>query len=170
MASSSDLSLRPVTDDDASFLFDLFRETHESEYEDLSLPIDQLDAILQMQFQAQQSDYTFRHPEAAHEIIEVRGSAVGQWAWTEKSDHITYIDISISKKFRNQGIASQVTRKLLKRSAQKGLPVYGHVARNNPKAIILWHRLGFRTVGQNQMHLAIEFTPDNPPDSTPSES
>ena len=164
MASSPDLSFRPVTDDDALSLFELFREAHEDEFEALSLPTDQLETILQMQFQAQKSDYAFRHPEAVHEIIETRGSTVGQWVWTEKSDHFILIDISISKTSRNQGVASQVVRTLLKKSAQKGLPVHGHVARNNPKAIALWNQLGFRTVGQDQMHLAIEFTPDNPSD------
>jgi len=167
MTSTSDLTTRPVTDKDTSILYELFRETHESDYVDLSLPIDQLKTILEMQFQAQKSDYSFRYPEANHEIIERHASAAGQWMWTEGPDYLTFIDITISKKFRNQGIASRVIKKLLYLAGQKGLPVVGHVALNNPKAIALWHRLGFRTVGSNQTHLAIEFTPDHPSDPTP---
>ena len=159
MDSSSEPSLRPVTTDDADFLYAIFRETHVSDYEALSLPPDQLETILEMQFRAQESDYSFRHPEAVHEIIEFQGADVGQWMWADGTDHLTYIDISISKRARNQGIATKVTKMLLKMAAQKGLQIHGHVARNNPKAIALWHRLGFKTVGSNQTHLAIEFTP-----------
>ena len=169
MASSA-FSLRSVTDDDASFLLDLFSETHRSEYKGLSLPITQLEAILQMQFQAQKADYSLRHPEAIHEVIEIEGMAGGQWMWVEKNDHLLYIDISISKKFRNQGIASRLTKNLMKMSAQKKLPLRGYVALNNPKAIALWQRLGFDTVGSNQTHLAIEFIPDNSEGPTPLKS
>ena len=170
MDSSSDLTLRPVTDEDTPFLYELFCEVHKSDYETLSLPADQLATILEMQFQAQRSDYSFRHPEAIHEIIEFQGAAAGQWMWAEGSDHVTFIDISMSMKFRNQGIASQTAKKLLRYSALKGLPVIGHVARNNPKAIALWRRLGFQTVGSNQTHLAIEFKSEHPSDPAPPES
>lgn len=163
-------SLRSVTDVDASFLLDLFSETHGSDYEGLSLPTAQLKAILNMQFQAQKADYTFRHPEAVHQIIKIEGASAGQWMWTEKSDHLLLVDISVSKKFRNQGIASQITKSLIEISAKKKLPIRAHVARNNPKAIALWQRLGFITVSTNQTHLAIAFTPDNSEDRTPSKS
>ena len=134
--------LRAATDDDRDFLVALYGSTRA----DLALlPLDdeQRDALVRMQFHAQ--DLHFRHtaPNASFDLVEVDGSPAGRLYVDRTTGDIRIIDISLLPELRGGGIGSTLVRAVQDEAAATGRTVSLHVAMGN-RAAELYDRLGFR--------------------------
>jgi len=138
---STGVSLRTATDDDRAFLVALYGTTRA----DLALlPLDdaQRQALVQMQFRAQDLHYRQANPDASFDVVEVGGRPIGRLYVDRHADDIRIIDISLLPQHRNAGIGTALVRAVQDEAAVSGRTVSLHVAMDNPAAG-LYERLGF---------------------------
>ena len=86
-------------------------------------------------------------------VAEVRGRLVGNGSVTkgsyEDTRHHGYLGIAISKKHRDRGIGLEMMRTLVRESRRAGLKtVQLEVFANNPRAIHVYERTGFKESGR----------------------
>ena len=86
-------------------------------------------------------------------VAEVRGRLVGNSSVTkgsyEDTRHHGYLGIAISKKHRDHGIGLEMMRTLVRESRRAGLKtVQLEVFANNPRAIHVYERTGFKESGR----------------------
>jgi ribosomal protein S18 acetylase RimI-like enzyme len=58
---------------------------------------------------------------------------------------------------RGSGVGTALLRKLIQEGTAAGVPVCLSVEQDNPRAMALYRRLGFRPVGGNQMRVRMEY-------------
>ena len=147
------LERRPVAEDDAPFLRELYASTRP----DLALlPTEARDVILPLQLRAQRQDWTARFPGSEHDLIVLDGLPVGRtWvAWLE--DECRIVDLSLLPAWRGRHVGSEVAEKVLGRADRDGLPVRLSVAGDNVRGVSFWERLGFAQAGGDGVYLAFE--------------
>ncbi len=86
-------------------------------------------------------------------VAEVAGRLAGNSSVTrgpyEDTKHHGYLGIAISKKYRDRGIGLEMMRTLVKESRKAGLKtIQLEVFANNPRAIHVYERTGFRETGR----------------------
>ena len=92
----------------------------------------------------------------------------GELALDRRPDEFRIIDIALLAEARRQGIGSHLLREILAEAGRAGLPVRIHVEQNNP-ALGLYHRLGFRQIGDEGVYYLMEWSPRRSRDGVPSE-
>lgn len=135
------VTLRPVTTEDHEFLLALYGSTRT----DLALlPLDdaQRDALVRMQFHAQDSHYRQTNPHATYDVIEIDGVPVGRLYVDRRARDIRIIDISLLPEHRDAGIGTALIRSVQQEAAATGHTVSLHVRMGN-RAADLYRRLGF---------------------------
>jgi ribosomal protein S18 acetylase RimI-like enzyme len=155
------ITLRPVTPEDMDFLYEVYASTRQ---EEMALVADwseaQKTAFLQMQFNAQSTDYSKNYPEAQFQIILRDGAPIGRLYvdWRTKEIHI--LDISLLPEYRNQGIGSGLLKEILNEGVQAGRRVTIHVEMFNP-ALRLYARLGFHRIADQGVYYLMEWSPNS---------
>jgi ribosomal protein S18 acetylase RimI-like enzyme len=145
------VTTRPADSTDTTFLFALFAE---SGY--VPAVLAQFDRqLLHMQFAAQRAAYAAHFPHAAYEIVLVDGEPAGQVRWAELDDEIRIVDVAMLARFRRQGAATAVYRRLLEHAHARGKPVRASVERSNGVSLSFHHRLGFIVEGETETHLLL---------------
>ena len=150
-----DMTLRPVTPDDETFLFELYQYAHSSE-----LPIEHLDKnqremIFRMQFLAQQQTYSTQYPAAEDKIILLDGRRVGRVLVERRESDIQGIDLAVLPEFQNKGIGSMIVQDLMAEAGATGRPFRISVVKTN-RAGELYKRLGLRITGESGLHYLME--------------
>jgi ribosomal protein S18 acetylase RimI-like enzyme len=112
-----------------------------------------------MQFQAQHVYYQEHYAQAAFDVIEQDGEAIGRLYVDRRPDEIRIVDIALLPSHRRQGIGSAFLRDLLDEGARAGLPVSIHVERFNP-ALSLYERLGFQHVSDHGVYYLMQWSPE----------
>lgn len=151
------ISSRRATADDHDFLVALYGSTRA----DLALlPLDpeQCDALIRMQFHAQDAHFRQTHPNASFEIIEIDGSPAGRLYVERTAGDIRIVDISLLPQHRGGGIGGALIRAVQDEAAATGRIVSLHVAMGNPAAA-LYGRLGFRLSADLGVYRLLEWTP-----------
>lgn len=141
-ATSARIARRPATPDDRDFLVALYGSTRG----DLALlPLDgeQRDALVRMQFHAQDLHYRQTNPNASFDVVEVDGRPAGRLYVGRTAGDIRIIDVSLLPEHRGAGIGSVLIREVQDEAAATGRTVSLHVAMGN-RAAVLYDRLGFR--------------------------
>src|SRR5260221_2911406 len=147
-------TLRPATPDDESLQLALYASTRE----DLVLldwDENQKRALIEMQYQAQQSRYRQGYPEAANSIILIDDRPVGRMIVDRNERAIALVDIAILPAHRQNGIGTSLVRGLVDEGTASGRPVKLHVLKSNP-AHKLYLRLGFSVVGEDGSYLEMK--------------
>jgi len=139
------LALRPITDEDSSFLYQLYASTRAGEMALVDWSEVQKQEFLHMQFHAQTKFYADEFSDASFDVIELEGEPVGRLYVDVRDSEIRIIDIAILPGFRGRGIGNHYLRQVMDRAAEKGLDVGIHVERSNP-AMSLYQRLGFEKI------------------------
>ena len=139
---SSQLALRPISNQDRGFLYRLYACTREDEMALVNWSNSEKQNFLMMQFQAQSRFYADEFPNASFDVIELDGQPVGRLYADVRDGEIRVIDIAILPEFRGRGIGSHYLQQVIQKAAEKNLNVGIHVERNNP-AMNLYQRLGF---------------------------
>lgn len=154
------IKLRQLTEDDHSFLLELFKSTREQELASVPWSDEQKSLFVQQQHHAQHSHYMNHYDNAMFHIIEERGKPIGRLYVDRGSDDIRIIDISLLPHVRNRGIGSYYLNELFVESSESGLPVTIHVEKNNP-ARSLYERMGFKEKDDLGVYLFLERPANN---------
>jgi ribosomal protein S18 acetylase RimI-like enzyme len=99
-------------------------------------------------------------------VIRSGGVDIG-WLQTSNSADGLHLDqLHIVHRFRNRGIGTQLIQTLQKRARSAGKPVGLNVIRGN-QAIVLYRRLGFRIVGEDDEKLKMRWDAEGSKRSRP---
>jgi ribosomal protein S18 acetylase RimI-like enzyme len=151
------MTLRPVAASDADLLFRLFASTREPELALTGLPAAQIDALLRMQFDAQDRQYRAAHPGAEDSVVLVAGRPAGRLRVAREDGALLLLDIVLLSEHRGRGIGTALIRDLQAEAASAGAPLRLHVALTNP-ATSLYLRLGFLPEGGGDVYQAMAWT------------
>lgn len=151
-------SLRPVTDDDQEFLLRLYASTRADEMAMVPWSDEEKDAFVRFQFDAQSKYYQEQFPDAAFDVVEVEGEAVGRLYVDRRDDEIRLIDIAFLPERRGQRLGSELMAEILAEGEARELRVRIHVEHNNP-AMRLYKRLGFEKIEEQGVYWLMEWTP-----------
>jgi len=146
------ISLRPAGAGDERFLRQVYAGTRMEELAQVPWTIEQREAFLRMQFDAQNQDYRKNYPAASFDLILARGEPVGRLYVDRREKDIHIIDIALLPEHRNAGIGSALLRGLIAESVAVGKPLGIHVERFN-RAQRLYQRLGFVPMEEGPIYL-----------------
>jgi len=152
------IALRPITDDDQEFLYQLYASTRAAEKELVDWTNEQWDEFLKMQFNLQHTQYMRNYEQPSFDVIMLGDTPVGRLYVNRGEDEIRIVDISLLPEYRGRGIGAGLLRRILREGNDRGIPVTLHVERNNP-ALELYKQLGFRVEGDRGVSLFMECSP-----------
>jgi ribosomal protein S18 acetylase RimI-like enzyme len=151
----SEITRRDVRESDRAFLLDLYAAVREPELALTPWTLEQKQAFVEMQFNAQTVGYRDAYPQAAHEVICCAGREVGRIYWSNKPDCLHILDITIAPQSRNLGIGGRVLRDILDAADSVNKSVTIYVESYNP-SLRLFERLGFHVITQDGFQLLLE--------------
>ncbi len=154
----SGVVLRPVRDDDRTFLLEVFASTRSRELAALPLEAQGKAAFLRAQFAAQDRSYRQRHPGATFDVVLVDGRPAGRLYLHRRAGEINVLDISLLPEYRGRGVGSALLLSVLAEAEQGRLPVLLQVERSNP-AQRLYDRLGFELAVDGEIYRLMRWTP-----------
>jgi GNAT superfamily N-acetyltransferase len=149
------VTLRPVSDRDEDFLFEVYASTRAEELAPLPLNASQRESFLKMQFAAQQQDYKRRFPDGDHRVILLEDRPIGRLYVARGDQEIRILDVALLPEHRNRGIGTRIITDLLDEAEQARQPLRVHVERFNPSNR-LFERLGFSVVEDIGTHFLME--------------
>ncbi len=94
-------------------------------------------------------------------VICVAGADIGWIQVSEPIGRLHLHQLHLIARFRNHGIGTRLIRALLIRGRRTGRPVRLNVIRGN-RALSLYRRLGFRTVGGDAEKLYMRWSANRP--------
>lgn len=155
-----DLTLRPITADDADLLCRIYGSTRVEELAVTDWTDEQKETFLHMQFRAQHAYYQENYADADFSVILRGGEPAGRLYVARWEEEIRIVDIALLPEHRNAGIGARLVGELLDeaRAREHGRVVSIHVERQNP-ALRLYERLGFRQVEDKGVYLLMEWEP-----------
>lgn len=113
--------------------------------------------MLRFQFDAQRRGYREQCPTADERLI-LRGGAQIGWVIIDRSGPAVHcVDLAIVSGQRNKGVGTQVLRALQEEAATGNRPLLLTVLRTNARALALYARLGFRVIGETDVHAVMEW-------------
>ncbi|MDA0233269.1 MAG: GNAT family N-acetyltransferase [Chloroflexi bacterium] len=135
MSHKASITLREATRADESFLLELYGSTRQNEL--AAVPWDDLQKadFIQMQFNAQRTDYLRRFPGAELSIVVVDGRDVGRTWVNRGAGEIRLLDIALLPEFRAKGVGTTLLLRLQSEAKERGLPLRHSVHKTNPGAI-----------------------------------
>jgi ribosomal protein S18 acetylase RimI-like enzyme len=145
-----DVSLRPVREDDADFLYRLYASTRQAEMAAWGWDKAQQNFFIQMQFRAQRMGYASEFPDAEHRVILVDDEPAGRVIVHRAKEAMRLVDIAVLTEYRNRGVGTRVIRDLTVEAGACNQALLLQVSKGNP-AIHLYQRLGFVTNGEDEL-------------------
>lgn len=151
------ISLRPVEDEDTGFLKDLYYSSRQHEMDLLSDWTETMkDAFITQQYHAQDRYYRENYENAMLQLILYDQQPAGRFYTQKREDEIRIMDIIIKSGYRGLGMGTHLIRSVMAEAVQEGRAVRIHVEYNNP-ALRLYHRLGFKKIGENGIYFLLEW-------------
>lgn len=166
---SLNIDLRPAGDQDIEFLYRLYASTRADEMALVDWSEQQKEAFLRMQFQAQHAYYHEQFKQAAFDVIERNGRAIGRLYVDRRAYEIRVIDIALLPGHRGQGIGGEIMQALIDEAAGSSRSVSIHVEHNNP-AMHLYRRLGFSHVSDEGVYFFMKWAPPDEPQYSDQEN
>ncbi len=151
----SRLSLRAANAADHEFLLELYGSTR-ADLGLLPLDEDQRDALVRMQFHAQDMHYRQTNPNADYSVVEIDGQAAGRLYVDRTAADIRIIDITLLPEHRGGGNGRALIQAVLDEARATGRSASLHVAAGNP-AELLYARLGFRLAADDGVYRLLEW-------------
>lgn len=155
--SEEQITLRPVTPADESFLLELYASTRADEMALLPWSDEQKRAFVLTQFNAQQDHYQKTYPDANHDIILFKGRLVGRLYVARLETEIRIVDITIHPRDRNRGIGSNLLGRLVVEASVCGKLLRIYIESFNP-SLRLFERLGFSRSDEQGIHVLMEWS------------
>jgi ribosomal protein S18 acetylase RimI-like enzyme len=141
------IGLRGIDASDRSFLREVYAGTRLEELAPLGWSREQVDAFIDMQFEAQQSDYWRNYDTSRFRIVTCDGIDAGRLYVERRDDELRVVDIAMLPGFRCRGIGQRLFEELFDEADVGGLAVRIHVEHGNA-AQRLYLRLGFAFTGE----------------------
>ena len=94
-------------------------------------------------------------------IIEVEGKRVGMIQTLDQSDAVEIAEIQIDPSHQNRGVGTSVVKGVISNASARGRDVRLRVGLMNQKAIKLYERLGFSSVGQSETHCHMRYNAED---------
>ncbi len=135
---------------DRGFLYRLYEGTRGQQFAQIALPPAQLEALVRMQFSAQQTGYRDQYPRSLD----------------ESAAEIAIVDIAILPEYQRCGLGTAVLARIVNDAARVGKTVRLRVDRMNFGAARLYRRLGFEVVSGNDVCEEMELLPGKCPRAT----
>ena len=157
-AAEHGLSYRPATGADLSVLARIYASTRAEEVARTGWPVEQQNAFLQQQFEAQHAHYREHYPDAQWLLIVQGIIPVGRLYLEDWPSQLRIIDIALLPEFRGRGFGEAILRDLMEATAPTGRKVSIHVEKTNP-AMKLYRRLGFVTIEDKGVYDLLEWAP-----------
>lgn len=137
------LNTRPEAEQDCAFIENLFCTVRE----DLAfLP----EALVQMQFRAQQSGYRQRFPAAKHMVVESEGESIGSVVVDYGAHAIRLVYIALLPHVRSLGYGRRLIGALQAEARDAGKALLLAVDKHNVRAQSLYLALGFLVDGEDE--------------------
>lgn len=150
------LSLRPVTEADTSFLRRVYAGTRAQELAQTPWSAEQKAMFCNMQFDAQIKDYRKNYPHAEYSVIEREGVPAGRLYVSRSEKEILILDIALLAEHCGLGIGTHYLRELQREAAAESKVVTLHVEQFNP-ARRLYQRLGFQEVEDKGIYIMMQW-------------
>jgi GNAT superfamily N-acetyltransferase len=157
------IALRAATTDDLPFLGRLYRDTRRQELEGWGWPQEQREWFLQMQFDARQRSYETAFPNAEDRIVCIQDTPVGRLLLNRGPAGLQLIDLALLEEYRNQGLGTELLRRLQDECARERIALCLQVLTANP-AMRLYQRLGFAQVSADPVYARLEWLPVSSPE------
>jgi GNAT superfamily N-acetyltransferase len=149
--------------EDIPLLLALFCSTKSVELAPLGFTPEQLAPLLQMQFNARQSSYASTFPHAVDMILCLAdGTPVGRHLIDRQADCYRSVDLAVLPEHRNRGIGAWAVHIVQQLAQAEGLPLRLR-ALSADRAVHLYQRLGFSTIGTDEISFEMEWRPANLP-------
>ncbi|MGA7673668.1 MAG: GNAT family N-acetyltransferase [Rhizomicrobium sp.] len=158
---SQGFTLRPETEDDTSFLGQLYASTREDELALVDWSAEQKQAFLAGQFQAQRHHYRTYLAGCSFDILEYNGVPIGRLYLDVRPSRLHIADIALMPEWRGKGIGTAILEMLIGMGSSMGKSVGIFVEKFNP-ALRLYRRLGFIEIQDTGVYLEMEWTADGP--------
>jgi ribosomal protein S18 acetylase RimI-like enzyme len=158
MSPTEVITTRAIRPEDEPFLRRVYAGTREEELAVVPWSIDQKDAFLRMQFDAQHRYYQDQFPDASFDVILREDRPVGRLYVDRRDDEIRIIDIALVPEARGGGIGGLLLSDLIAEAGSARKPIRIHVERAN-RALSLYQRLGFSEIGQTDFYYLMEWNP-----------
>lgn len=156
---SSTYKLRPITDADLEFLFQLYASTRACEKELVAWGDQAWEAFMRMQFNLQHRQYLQNYAQPSFDVIILGDTAVGRLYVNRGAEEIRVVDISLLPEYQGRGIGGALLRRILREGDELGIPVTLHVERNNP-VLAFYRRLGFQEGRAAEVYCFMKRSPD----------
>ena len=154
--STREIRTRPVDAAvDETFLFELYASTRDD------LPMldpPQRDALMRMQFSAQNNGYGAQYPGAEHDLILFEDRPVGRMIVLRSESEIVFVDLAILPEYRSRGIGTQMIMDRIAEAESSNRILTFHALKSN-RAIGLYLRLGCEISGENAAYYLFEWKP-----------
>ncbi|MDG2124085.1 MAG: GNAT family N-acetyltransferase [Verrucomicrobiales bacterium] len=150
------ITLRPATREDIPFRFELFKQARRRTFDAISLPPDQLAALVAQQFDSCLLQWQNQHPQATCYLVLDSGEPIGEWYITENQESTYIVNASLLDSHQGKGISAALHRALFARADRISKPVRSHVEKANPAKDILVH-LGLKVVADHHTYLELEY-------------
>jgi ribosomal protein S18 acetylase RimI-like enzyme len=141
------IGLRGIDPADRAFLREVYAGTRLEELAPLGWSAGQVDAFIDMQFEAQHRDYWRNYDTTRFRIVTCDGIDAGRLYVERRSDELRVVDIALLPGFRGRGIGSGLFAGLFDEADAERIAVRIHVEHENP-AQRLYLRLGFAFTGE----------------------
>ena len=150
--------LRPCTEADDAFVYDVFCTTWESEV--AALPNQNLaQHVLRIQHIAQERRFQNRYPSYQRFIVVEDDDLAGRLYVHETGSAIHVIDLTLLPRFQNRGIGTRVFRDLFAQATSEDRSITLRVPRRNEHATLFYSSLGLQLATVDDVDNYFEWTP-----------
>lgn len=151
--------LRPVTDEDRPFLQEVFFTSLQRNLAAAGLTLEQQQAFVAHQFEAQDSSYRSQSPNANFDLILIDNKPAGRIYIDRRQDDIGLMEMTLLPCHQNQGIGTSLIKDLLEEAQELHQSVGLYVEHWNPDARRLYLRLGFQDEEDIGTHWKMRWNP-----------
>ena len=157
-ADNAQISVRPVTAEDAQLLLEIYQSSRGDDLRGLGWTEERISEFLEMQYEAQQRFFESEYQLAADEIILWQGKPAGRLIVERREHEIRCIDVALLPAHRNSGVGTFLIRKLQDEARQAKKPLRLQIIRFN-RAVNLFERSGFIRTSETGTHFQMEWLP-----------
>ena len=151
------ISLRPVTDADASFLLELYKSSRGDDLRGLGWDEVRISEFLTMQHEAQLRFDANEYKRPTDQMVLRDGELIGRLIYEPRENEIRCVDIALLPEYRNAGVGAYLIRQLQDEAKRRNKPLRLQVIRFS-RAVGLFERLGFQRISETGTHFQMEWT------------
>jgi len=156
------VTTRPMIEDDAMLLFELYASARAEELSRSGWATPQQRSFFRMQAQNQEQFFCRHHANLDRRTICINGFSAGRVLVDRGPDCFTIVDFGMLPSFRSRGIGTMVIAAVLADAAEAGVPVEMEIHRANV-ALRLARRLGFEVAHDDGDRVLLRWTPATVP-------